>query len=162
MTDILYTTTNGIRAALGVDDSEVADSQITDLGVLSILTLELHSNFPTHAALAAANAPGQTPTDEQKLQFMTLQLYCQYECAVQMLPHFQMLVAQKITDSDIETQRFQKDNLSDTIARITAQRDKYLGLLNPDAGLPAGTLAVAVLGIVVPTYDPVTNVGGDG
>ena len=82
-----------------------------------------------------------------------------YEAAVIMTPQYQNLFAQKITDGDAEMQRFQKDNLDETIQRMISMRDRYAGILK--AAVPGAQPASSVVhfGTVQPAYDPVTNSG---
>jgi hypothetical protein len=155
VTPVLYTNTDQIRAALGVTAREIADAQINDLNVRDQLIFSLKTVYPDHASLWANN----NPSADEKLIKSALILYCQYEAAVIMTPQLQFLTAQKITDGDAEMQRFQKDNLDETIARIKEMRDRYakaLGVAVPGYQPPA---AVVHFGTVQPAYDPVTNTG---
>lgn len=154
MTDVLYTTTDKIRAVLGVSDTELTDAQITNLSVAEQLELKLNKLYPDHVALKAV-IDATTATDEQKLIWKNILLWCQFAGAVCMLPSVQFWIAQKITDGDVEMQRFQKDNLQDTIDRITGMQDQYANEINPDVG-GAGA-STTLFSIVEPDYDPVTN-----
>lgn len=153
MAALLYTTTQAVRASLGVSDIELTDVQITDLGVVSQLTLDLVEVFPDHATLAAI--PEQDRTAEETLNFIRLGLYSQYQVAVYLLPAIQLWAVQKLSDGDAEQTRFMPANLQDTIDRITGLRDKYAGQLNPD--LVINGAAFNVFTLVQPAYDPVTN-----
>lgn len=157
--DVLYTNTNSIRAALGLTNKELYDSQIIDLGVAGMVEIELREVYPDHAALKQ-KIDNSTATPEEVVIWSVLLQYVKYEAASFMLPQFQMLVAQKISDGDAEMSRFQATNLQDTINRILTMRDKYRGMLLAEGGaVPQGTLSM--FSVVTPTYDPVTNEGAE-
>lgn len=154
MAAILYTTTEAVRAALGVTAREIEDAQITDLGIVDQLELDLVNTYPTHETLKAA-IDGNTATDAEKLVWKRLKLYLQYLAAYIVAVALQNLVAQKVTDGDAEMQRFMKDNLSGTIERIEGMKDKYLAELNPDAVVTGADFPM--LAIAIPDRDPVTE-----
>lgn len=157
--DVLYTTTDAIRAALGVTDREVKDNQITDLGVEDMVEIELKTVYPNHAALKQ-KIDDITATPEEKFTWSILLQYVKYEAAAFMLPQFQTLIVQKISDGDAEMSRFQATNLQDTINRILTMRDKYRGMLQIEGGeFPRE--ALSLFSVVSPTYDPVTNEGAE-
>lgn len=159
MVPVLYTTTDQIRAALGITDREASDVQITDANVILQLTVDLQDVYPDHAALHAA-ATGGSPTPSDTYLDSVLILYCQYQSCIYLLAAVQMLTAQKITDGDFEMDRFQKDNLQQTIDRITALRDRYRKILT-DASGTGGTTGTTFsqLAVSSPSYDPVLNTG---
>lgn len=158
MAAILYTTTEKIRASLGSSEPEISDLQVTDASVEDQLTIDLEGVYPDHAALAAAQAG--SPSSEEKRLFIILQLYCQFAGACCLLPQLQLLVAQKITDSDVEMQRFMKDDLQKLKDEIIAKRDQYAALLQAaaDISTAAGTPFIPI-GTASPNFDPVTNEG---
>lgn len=153
MAVLLHTTTEAVRAALGVSDIELTNAQITDLGVVSQLTLDLVEVYENHATIMAIPEVDRTP--EQKLIALRIELYCQYQIAVYLLAAIQVWLPQKLSDGDAEQSRFMPTNLQDTIDRITGQRDKFAGQLNPELVVVGG--ALTVLSLVVPDYDPVTD-----
>lgn len=155
MTPILYTNTDQIRAALGVSAKELADAQINDLNVGDQLIFSLAGVYPDHVALFLI----VSPTDPQKLLKSAIGLYCMYESAVIMTPQLQMITAQKITDGDAEMQRFQKDNLDETISRIKEMRDRYASIVKASVPGVIAASPIAHFGTVQPDYDPVTNSG---
>ncbi len=157
MSSIFYTTTEAIRAVLGVTDVEVEETQILNLGIDTQLELETDVVYSDHATVKAAVDANTATTDQQRV-WKILQLFCQYQAAVFMLPGIQLLVAQKITDGDFEMQRFMKDSLQETEAKITELRDKYRGLLNPTA-YGSGALVHNPMMLATPTYNPVTGEG---
>ena len=157
-TDILYTTTDAIRAALGVTVNEIADPQIVNLGISDQLDFSLEGVYPDHVNLKA-KIDGNTATDAEKRLWKALVLFCQYEAAYIMCAQLQMLTAQKITDGDAEMQRFQKDNLDETISRILQYRNRYAGILTEGQTNSSTLLTLNHFGTAQPAYDPVTNTG---
>lgn len=149
----LYTTADAVRATLGLTERELYDKQIVDLEVDELLRIELHTVYPDHGALKDAVDTGAA-TPAELHTWRILQQYVKYECAVQLLPQFQMLVTQKVSDGDAEVSRF-TDDLQETIDRILAKRDQYLTLLNPDAALVGAS--ASPFSLVQPSYDPVTD-----
>lgn len=157
-TPALYTNTDAIRAALGVTENEIGDSQIINLAIPDQLLFSLESVYADHVALKAV-IDNNTATDAQKRLWMALTLFCQYEAAYIMCAQLQMLTAQKITDGDAEMQRFQKDNLEETISRILQHRNRYMTVLIGGGAVPPAPVVLSHFSTVQPAYDPVTNTG---
>jgi hypothetical protein len=156
MAQVGYTNTDQIRAVLGVTDKELGDTMILNLGVADQLTLALAQVYPDHAALKAA-IDAETATAEEVLIWTTLTLYARYEAACALLPQFQMIVVKRISDGDVEMQRFGPDDLAQFREEIRGKRDDLIRQLDPDY---FGTEPFSQFGAVVPNYDPVTNVTG--
>ena len=155
-TDLFYTTTDEVRAVLGLTDKELKDKMILDAGTLDALALALLDHFPDHDALVQRVAgTGATPDDDRL--WLLLKGYCRYEAACHLLPQFQMIVVKKITDGDVEMLRFGPDDLAQFVANIRSRRDEYLRGLDPEF---FATTAFYGFGVSVPAYDPVTNEGG--
>lgn len=152
---VLYTTTNAIRAALGLSDKELPDAPIVDLGVEDQLYVRLADTYPTHATLHAAVEAGSA-TAEQAADYRILKLYVQYEAACCLLPQLQLIVVKKISDGDAEMTRFGPDDLAQLSGWIQGKRDEYLQLINPEF---FSQNPLELFGISAPGYDPVTNEG---
>lgn len=157
MAAVLHTTTQQIRAVLGVTDREIEDVQMTDLDLATLIEIEADRVYADHAAAVTAGEAGGA-TDAEKKLCKTIKLFCAYQGAVFLLPGLQNLIVQKITDGDAEMQRFAKDDLAKTKDEITGMRDYLRATLNPaDFGTTASVIAPVVAAL--PTYDPVTNAG---
>ena len=127
------------------------------MGIEDKVLIELRSVYPDHAALFDRVTQG-TATPQDLEVWAVLRQYVQYEAAAFLLPQFQMLVVQKISDGDAEMARFQNNNLQDTITRILAMRDRYRTLLlGPDPIPPHNRYGIFTA--VQPSYDPVTHEG---
>lgn len=156
MAAVGYTTTDKLRAVLGLTDKELGDKMILDLDVETQVFMVLDRAYPDHETLKQKIDDG-TATAAEKSVWRILSLFFQYEAACTLLPQFQMIVVQKISDGDAEMSRFGPDNLEQFREELRARRDEYLSLLDPE-----GTEASATswqFGVVKPTYDPVTNEG---
>lgn len=157
--NILHTTSEQVRAALGVTDKEISDQQLTDLNLSIQLEVELGEVYPDHVvAVAAGQAGGATAAEVRTYQIITL--YCQYQCAAFVLPAFQNFAYQKISDGGVEYQRFSKDNIEDTRKEILGMRDKYKALLSEELS-GAGESPLSVMVAVTPSFNPVTNEGAE-
>lgn len=156
MIPILYTNTDAIRAALGLTEKELTDQFVADLEVVDMLKIELRSVYPAHVVLFNLITVG-SPTSSDLDTWEVLRQYAKYEAACYLLPQFQMLVTQKISDGDAEVTRFQSNNLNETIERLKAMRDLYRNMLvNPDSLTLDNFLSHVAM--VQPNYDPVTNI----
>ncbi len=156
MSDTLYTTTENIRAALGVSDKELSETMMQGLQLDLQLEASLDILVPTHAAIQTAGAAAAVGTPEKKL-WNQLQLLAQYEGALILLDSLQLWAAQKISDGDAEMQRFAKDDLETLRINITDRRNFYAGLVN--AELLLVTAPMQHLTRAAPSYDPVINEG---
>lgn len=157
MVNVMYITSDNIRAALGLSEVELEDTQITNLLVADQLKIDLPDVYPDYEALKTA-VDGPSPTPEQVRLYAVLKLWMTYQGAVYLLPELQTLAAQKITDSSTEMQRFIPNNLQETRDQITGQRDKYQAILQTAAGITTvAETAFAIMGVSNPTYDPVAG-----
>lgn len=155
MADVLYTTTYGIRAAIGITAVEVTDDQILDLNIEDQLFLYLEAQYPDHAALALANAPTGSPTAQQQTDWKKLKLLSQYHAAVILLQAGQYLLTQDVAEGGTSTARFARNDLETTLARLQGVRDQFLSSLLGEAVVTTLLLSPLVRG--VPSYDPVTG-----
>lgn len=157
MVNVMYITSDNIRAALGLSEVELSDVEITNLLIEDQLTVDLSDVYPDHVALKAA-IDGGSPTPDETRLFTVLKLWMTYQGAVYLLPELQLIAAQKITDSSTEMQRFVPNNIQDTKDQIIGQRDKYQAILQTAAGIEtAANTAYPLMGVSSPTYDPVAG-----
>ena len=152
--DILHTTAESIRAALGVTVREISDQQLTDLNLEIQLEVDLDEIYPTHEADYIAGGLGGASDAEIRLKNIII-LYCQYQGAAFVLPGIQNFAYQKISDGGTEMQRFSKDNIDKTKEEILGLRDKYRAVLLESAV----SEPLSVLALITPSFDPVTNEG---
>lgn len=157
MAAVLATTTNSIRAAIGVTINEVTDDQIIDLNVEDQLMIYLARVYPEYGTIAAAVAPDASPvaTDEQKALWRAVKLLCQYAGAVIVLQSAQYLLFQVVTSAGVTSERAAKDDLETTLNRLEAMRDLYLDQLNVADDQLVNTYIISPILAVRPRYDPV-------
>lgn len=150
MAAVLYTTTDAIRAALGLTVRDLKDAQIEDLRAALQLELDLAAWLPDHAAVRAA---GQAPaaTDEEVRRSATLELWCQYAGALLVANGLHMLAAQRISDGAMEMQRFPNEDLSQTRKHLQRLASRY------KLQLTGGQSALSLFGVSAPSVDPVTG-----
>lgn len=155
MADILYTTTDAVRAAIGVTDVEVTDKQILDLNIEDQLVLFLEDVYPNYEALAEANETGADPppTSAQISDWKKLKLTCQYAAAVILLQAGQYLLVQAVTEGGTNMSRFSRNDIETTLARLMGMRDQFLVSLTGVDPVTAYVVSPLVRG--VPNYDPV-------
>src|SRR5690242_11211916 len=131
MADVLYTTTNSIRAAISVTEAELTDSVIVDLCVEDQLLVYLARNVPDHAQIQSDGTSGGV-TDAQKARWRSLRLLTMYAAAVICLQSGQYLLAQTMVDGGTTMSRFGKDDLLTVVTNMETMRDYYLGIVNDD------------------------------
>jgi len=105
MQQILYTTTDKIRSALGVDERDMSDSQITDRDPDKELRLDLTSWVPTHSTIYAAGTAADSTETEQILAD-ALTLYSTYFCALISLTALKLAAPQAVSDGKNTLNRF--------------------------------------------------------
>lgn len=155
---LFYTTTEAIRAALGLTVNELSDQQLSDLGLEDQLSVELDSVYPDHEdAKTDGEDPGATALELRT--WKVIKLFVQYQGACFVLPGLQNFAAQKFTDGGFEMQRFSKDNISDTKREIEGLRDKYKGILLELIDPTNTVTPLSPIALVTPNFDPVTNDG---
>jgi hypothetical protein len=161
MSNVSYTTTDNIRAALGVSDVELLDTLIINASIADQIDVKLSEVFPGAAALAALNAqppPVPPPTDADVLQWKILKLFCMYYGAiVRSGSGANYPVPEHYGFADNEhavRERPCRSHGSDAVTRS----DLYLGLLNPAYSSDLG-LGFGLIGVSRPCKDPVTGRG---
>lgn len=156
--ELYYTTTEAVRAAIGLTINELSDQQLVDLGLEDQLSVELDIVYPAHAtAKTAAEAGGATAA--QVRTWKVIKLFVQYQGACFVLPGLQNFSAQKFTDGGFEMQRFGKDDIDKTKAEVMGMRDKYKAILAEILDPTNTVTPLTPIMTVTPTFDPVTNVG---
>jgi hypothetical protein len=151
MTDvILYTTTDEIRAILGVTANEVKDEALVSMLLEKRLQSDLYGWLPGHAAVyAAGQAVGAT--DEEVNKQRTLQLFSAYFCASH-VDFFQLSIPASIGDGKNILKRFEGIDFDALSAKLRGIAEQYKDdILDGVLGTPV------LFGISVPDYDPVTN-----
>ncbi len=146
----VYSDTDRIRAALGVDEADVSDDVLIDMQ----LELEVEVDL-------TAWIPGFDPITEvlsDPLAIKMMPLYVAAFCAFTALDGRELLYPYLFKDGKAETRRFQvdlqklKDDLAAKVAKWKAAIIKAEGL----TAVSAGT-ASFIFGSAPPDYDPVAG-----
>lgn len=149
---ILYTTTEAIRAAVGVTTKEFPDAMLKDQGLEAQMRTDVYGWLPTHAAVYSAGTAASPTAEEEYLKDLLVQ-YCMFYGAVRVV-EMVMAMRQKVGDGKSQVERFNIDwplllsNLND---RKNAAREAIEEVTEVTSG------AVSYFGRAVPSYDPVTN-----
>jgi len=153
-----YTTTQAIRASLGMDDADCPDAMMTDSRLDLELRVDLDSWLPTHATLYADGEAGGATAAEQALKDYLL-LYAQWFCAHEMAERF-LLAPQIVSDGKSQINRFPRIELEQVADRASSRRAKYRALLDEavNGAEPSTAQTSSLLVVSTPTYDPVTNI----
>jgi hypothetical protein len=139
---ILYTTTESIRATIGIDEDDVDDDALLQQNLEYQMQERLDEWLPTHATVYAATAEG----------YRRLTLWCQYFGALRVLEDNQLAIPQKIQANTDQMSRF-------TVDFEAMKADLRTRLVNIENKLNVPTTAVrfSVMGSSAAGYDPVTG-----
>jgi hypothetical protein len=105
MITILYTNTDKIRAALGVDDNDVKDARIVALDLEKELKLDFISWLPLYSAFHTTSV-APSATEAQRNIGDALVLYSMYYCATQVAKTLRLAAPQTVSDGKNALGRF--------------------------------------------------------
>jgi hypothetical protein len=157
-TDILYTTTDQIVAALGLTSHDLEEQQLVAMDLEPEVTLWLYSWLPTYATVygyGALNAPSATQTR----QYMHLILSVKYYCAYLVAPRLQM-IAPKTVETEAGNNMSRADVDPKDIQQVMTDRYTYHvnQLLNEiNQTTTVASVRGAAITAVSPFYDPFTS-----
>lgn len=157
-----YTTSNEIRAALGVSTTELPDSTLVlpmyDT-VADLAVDEVHSKLED---LFEATVVLPTPTATEQKFIDVVKLYVTYALAKHLLSSLPLFSVQRLTDGKAEFQRqtdiFEdvRDGVDATLAGLRARLEDLMQLVDPTvAPAPAETAIFTVASTLA--VDPVTG-----
>lgn len=138
--NILYTTTEQIRACIGCDDQDLPDEVVNNRNLELLMLERLEDVYPTHES-------ANTETLERRLT-----LWSMYFGALTLIEDASLSLAQKIQSNTDQIQRFAID-FEKLKAELRAKISKLELQLNPDI---YGT-SFTVIGKASPAYDPITG-----
>lgn len=151
-----YTTTETIRACLGIDAEDCPDEMIVNSNLELELQVDLGEWLPDHATVYS-DGSGSGATAAQKMQKTYLLLYAQWYCAAELAARF-LLVPQIVTDGKAQMNRFSKIDLEKVAEKASARRGRYRQLLDEAVnGASDPAASSKLMAISTPAYDPVTN-----
>lgn len=155
MVTLLYTTSDAVRAALGIETEgrkkELPDEMFSNQDMERQLRAALYAWLPSHADIIS-EADEVGATDEQVHKGDLVRNYCLYWCA-RRAAEMAYATRRRVGDGKSEVERFQVDwlALAERMGELMAEQKQLLEELLS----PSDTLAFAAR--AVPTYDPVTN-----
>ena len=141
---------------MGVTLRDLTDAQITDFDLDTELTADLEDWLPTYPSIIT-DGTGGSPTAEQTKKYNLLKVYAKYFCCLMMSPGLRYSLQQKITDNNIEMQRFIDSEIEEfkksMAGKTSSYKTKLLSLI--DSTSTSGKYDH--FGISVPTPDVVTG-----
>ncbi len=149
-----YTDTATIKALLGLSDKDLKDQMVLDMNLADKLLSELTDWLPTHETVYDDGTVG-SPTDAQKNNLRNLKLYSSYYCASQ-IDAFQLTVMASVGDGKNTMKRFEGIDFEVLAARMSSEAGTYKTKLDESVN-SAAEVDLVLIGLGVPTYDPVTN-----
>ena len=149
------TDTDEIRATIGVDSTDLADSIITDRHPEDDLEADLLTWFPLYQTTISEGA-AVAATAEQALKYLKLKLYSKYFLSATVASAGMLSILQKQSDGANEAIRFTNVKINDLVNHLQRQADRYRSELEVLISGDANT-GPSLFGIVTPSFDPVTN-----
>ncbi len=150
------TDTDQVRSVIGIDSTDVNNTQICDMKPEEDLESSLLSWVPTYQTVISEGAAAAA-TDAQKLKYLKLKLFSKYFIAGMVVSGGWNSILQKQSDGANEAVRFTNVSLrelkKDIEDRASKLQEELLNLIVPDTAE-----AYSQFGAVSPAYDPVTNV----
>ena len=151
-TSVLYTSTDAIRAVVGVTVKEVPDAMITDQQLEMQLKTALYGWLPTYSTVYSEGTSG-TATAEQEYMKDLLVSYCMFFGGVRIV---EMILAlrESVGDGKSEVTRFDLnfgELLSTLKGRLEDAQTALRGVLTPASS------STPYFGSAAPDYDPVSN-----
>lgn len=153
--NILYSDISAVRSVLGLSEKELPIENVQGLDLQTLVELEIDLVYPDHAVIFSAVGDDSATSQQQKI-FRILKLFCAYQAAVFLLPQFQLLVVQQVSDGDAENRRFSPNDLETTKAQIRGRLSSIRETLNPESYTVTAVIPILA---ATPSYDPVTNEG---
>lgn len=150
-----FSTTDSVRAVLGISEKDMSDLQLTDRNLELELRLDLSSWVSNAASLAEAVNAG-TATQAELDILDSVGLYATYFCAKLVIPSLQMGAAHSISDGKNSMDRFASINWDQLYDRIT-ERAAFYKKLVLNLNTPTTAAAYKPFSLVASSYDPVTG-----
>jgi hypothetical protein len=150
---VLYTDTSAVRAAVGIKDTEVPDSMITDQQMERQLKTTLYGWLPTYETLYDAGNDGAATSDEKYIKDLLIS-YCMFYCCVRVI-EMALALRKSVGDGKSQVERFDTD-LTKLRAMYQERLDEVQALID-DLVTPSEG-GVNYFGKASPDYDPVTGI----
>ena len=150
-----YSTTDAVRACLGVTDNEMSDTMLLDMGLSIAVLIDLESFLADHSNRWLA-AKGASPTADQINIGRNLELYCNWTGAAHAIKAY-LAIPQEISDGKASIKRFSTDSPKRALLEANNMSNRYKTALEGLTGTTAYS-AASPMGAASPSYDPITGV----
>lgn len=148
-----YTTTDEIRAALGVTDNEMSDEMMYDALLGQLVLSDLEQWLSDHQTRWTAYK-GATPTADEILVGRNIVFYCQWTGAYYAAKAW-LSIPQQISDGKSSLARYNTDKIMELSSAANKMRGKFRKAIEDSLGTYVG--AASVMGRASPAFDPVTG-----
>ena len=138
--DILYTTSNAIRSAIGIDENDLSDEIVGGQFLDLLMQERLFSVLPDHEAASDDDAV-----------LGRLKLWSTYYCAWTLITNAALGIPQKIQANTDSLQRFNID-FEKLALHLQAAWMRMEAMLNPSQSL---SVPITIFGKASPAYDPI-------
>jgi len=158
MSDILsLTTTEAVRATLGLDESELPDSTIDDFDLETVLDLEILNTECITDSVRDIIIAGKPPTAANNLRrrYMSLKEFARYFCAYTVAQSGDMSMFSKISDGQNELQRATPD-INKIAMRLLGEANRHRANVC-DTYSTSTSDTSGLFGVASPDYDPVVG-----
>lgn len=159
---ITYTTSNEIRAALGVSTTELPDSTVTLSMYDTVADMAVDDVSPKLEGLFEATVAVVTPTSTQQKFIDVTKLYVTYAVAKHMLTSLPLFSVKSLTDGKAEFQRqsdiFEdvRDGVDAMLAGLRGRLETLMQILDPTITPTPAVTPVFTVASELAT-DPVTG-----
>lgn len=120
MNILTLTTSQAVRAVLGIDDHDYSDTQLTELGLGDEIKVHVPTWFPLWETLMDDDT-GDSDIERQQL---AMKIYVKFYCARVTLSAAPMAFLQRRSDGEVESNRFNDS----AIENLTIEIDKQLAI----------------------------------
>lgn len=141
--NVLYTTSDSIRSAIGIDENDISDDMIAACNLDLQMAERLETILPTYEVVVDSSEAGER----------RVKLWCQYYGALTLLESAPLGIPQKIQANNDQVARFALD----FEAIKTELRGKLAALESKLLGTDTSTLRPGIMGVSTPSYDPIVG-----
>lgn len=140
---VLYTTTEAIRATIGIDEDDVDDNALLQQNLEYQMEERLSEWLPSYATIYGASVDGAR----------RLTLWCQYFGALTVIESNQLAIPQKIQANTDQMSRYQID-----FEKLKADLRSRLFNIENKLVVPLSKTTFSIIGSSAAGYDPVTGI----
>lgn len=154
----VFTTTEAVRASVGIDQVDLPDARLLDAQFDLELRIDFSSWYP--GALTAL-VPAEPVGVEAALLRDTLQMFCKYFCALR-LASSPLTFIQLYSDGKAEQRRFTNFDWAEMAANFGAKLETYRSavIAQVPGEVTWDSSTAQLIGISTPNYNPITNTEG--